>query len=78
MKVKAKWLSIIAKVIAVLIAVGYNIFSLCYNKAIPSVNEQKSILLLCGAVIMAFSSIDISLIMKNIFTKGVNNEENME
>lgn len=68
--IKAKWISIIAKIAASLIAIGYNVFNVLYNRKIPSLDEQKSILYLCGAIILFFSSIDLSLICRNIFIKG--------
>lgn len=74
---KGKILTNGVKMFSVILAISYNAFHLIKNKTIPSFEEQKSILLLCAYPVIAFSTIDISLIFKNIFQKrttGVNND----
>lgn len=66
---KGKILTNISKIIAVLIAVIFNIVYLIQNGRIPSVAEQQSILLLCIFIPGIFLPIDMSLIFKNIFAR---------
>lgn len=63
---RGKLLTNTAKLVAVMIAISFNVFYLFYNKQIASFDEQKSILLLCGFVAGIFLPIDISLLVSNI------------
>jgi hypothetical protein len=63
---KAKNISLTGIVIAVLIAISFNLFSLIILNRIPSQEEQKSIILLCGFIIIAFSPVYVSIFLDKL------------
>ena len=70
---KAKVLTNVAKVSAVGLALIANVIYYIINKKVMAYNEQQSLLLFCGFVVVIFLPIDFSLIIKNIFQKKVEN-----
>lgn len=64
---QAKWLTNGAKLSAIIIALTYNIVFTIIKGKIPSIEEQKSLLYLCAFIVGVFGTIDLSLIVKNIF-----------
>lgn len=61
----SKWVMILA----FLIALSYNIFSLIKNGKIPTVDEQKSIIIFSSSAILFFSPIYLSIWLDKIFGK---------
>ncbi|MBN2546550.1 MAG: hypothetical protein JXB50_12190 [Spirochaetes bacterium] len=55
--------------LSAVMAVGYNLFALIKTGQIPTVDEQKSILMLCGALIVFFSPVYLSIWLDKIFGK---------
>jgi hypothetical protein len=68
-KFRAKNISKIGMVISALIAISYNCYNLIINKKIPTLQEQKSILLLSGYVLICFSPIYINIIIDKFVKK---------
>jgi uncharacterized membrane protein YagU involved in acid resistance len=62
----AKSVSKIAMIIAVIFLIVYNLIYVILSKKIPTVEEQKSILLFCGAIIIFFTPVYLNLIMDKI------------
>jgi hypothetical protein len=63
---KAKNISLTGIIIAVLIAICFNLFSLLLLNRIPSQDEQKSIIILCRFIIIAFSPVYVSIFLDKI------------
>lgn len=67
----AKPISTWTMILAVILAVIMNIISLVWNKRIPTTDEQQSILMLSGALILFFSPVYLSIWLDKIFGNKV-------
>lgn len=59
----SKW----TMILAVILAIVMNIICIVVNQRIPSTDEQQSILMLCGALILFFSPVYLSIWLDKIF-----------
>lgn len=64
--VKGKKVSKIGMMLSVTIALLYNLGYLIFERKIPTVDEQKSILMLSGFIVIFFSPIYASIILDKI------------
>lgn len=65
----AKGLSLLGIVVAVAISLSFNVFYVIYNKKVPSLDEQQSVLLLAGSMVVFFSPVYLSIWLDKIFGK---------
>lgn len=63
---KAKNISKIGMVLAALIIVFYNTIYLLLERKVPSLEEQKSILLFGGSMLVIFSPVYLNIILDKI------------
>lgn len=64
---QAKSLTLIAKIFSVILCLTFNVFSFIFNKKIPTIEEQQSILLLASFIALVFLPVDFSILIKNFF-----------
>lgn len=69
MDIQAKQVSNVVKIISVLIAIIFNVVYLVMYGKIATMDEQKSLMILCGFVVLIFMPIDLSILVKNILQK---------
>jgi hypothetical protein len=63
---KGKQVSKIAMIVAAVIIISYNVGYLLLSRAIPTVEEQKSIILLGISILIIFTPIYLSIILDKI------------
>jgi hypothetical protein len=73
---KAKFISKIGMIIGALIIICYNAFYLITTEKIPTVEEQKSILLFGGSIVVIFSPVYLSIVLDKIGSMFGNNKNN--
>ena len=69
---EAKKISLIGMILGSLIIISSNIVNILYNKSIPTLEEQKSILLFGSSIVIIFSPVYLSIVLdklSNIFNK---------
>lgn len=61
--IKGKKVSKIGMILAVMVALMYNLLYVFFEHKIPSTDEQKSILMLSGFIVVFFSPVYVSIIL---------------
>lgn len=62
----AKAVSKVGMILGAILIIGYNLGYLLFTQTIPSIEEQKSILLFGGSILIMFSPIYLGIIMDKV------------
>lgn len=63
---KAKDISLIGMILGGVIIISYNLIYLILSKKIPTLDEQKSILLFGGSIVIIFSPVYLSIVLDKV------------